>query len=204
MKLIELQNKFIDTIYEKSKPEVVAQIKDGKLSKEELIGIYRNNLYGTLKNSLKITYPETHKKIGEKKFSKKCENFIRKNRSRSGNLDDYGEGFANEIEWLGQKSYLAREVKPIDVEKLKKLSAEKLFDLKFKLHPSCFLHKNFVIYRQNLEIKTEKISRSEMNFLKGIKENLSLYEIYEKHNINIQNCLQKYLSNSVLSSFKLK
>jgi hypothetical protein len=38
-----------------------------------------------------------------------------------------------------------------------------------------------------------------MNFLRGVQANLNLYEIYEKHEIDFQVYLQKYLTNGVLS-----
>ncbi|MBU6141048.1 MAG: putative DNA-binding domain-containing protein [Proteobacteria bacterium] len=201
MKIADLQNKFIDSIYAVTNPDLLTKIKDGKAPKEELLDIYRNNLRGTLSNALRITYPETHKNLGAKKFQKLCDEFIKKNRSLSGNLDDYGQGFANELEWLQHKSYLAKDVKPLNLKKLQKLTPEKLFEVKFKLHPSCFLHKNFVIFRQDFEVKLEKISRAETNFLLGVKDGLSLYKIYEKYEIDIQHCLQKYLTNGVLCAF---
>ena len=45
--------------------------------------------------------------------------------------------------------------------------------------------------------------KDEFNFLSGVQENLSLYQIYEKYEINIQAVLQKYLANSVLSYFSV-
>src|SRR3989338_1263453 len=235
-KLSALQNKFIDGVYDGSKLDVLKSIKDGKAPKEELFDIYRNNLYATLTDSLRITYPKIYQFTGEKKFKNLCKEFIKQNRSYSGNLDDYGVNFADffaekkdkflqEIagfEWLQHKSYLAQDVQLINIEALQNLSAEKLFDVKFKLHPSCFLidsgynllskkkqskpqkkQNYFVIYRHDIEVKAERISKGEFNFLSGVKENLSLYQIYEKYKINIQTCLQKYLANSVLSSFSV-
>lgn len=205
MKLKKLQNNFVNALYGESSEELLLSIKKGKLLKEESLDIYRNNLRETLINALRITYSEIHKNLGAKKFQKLCDEFIKKNRSRSSNLDDYGpefnSGFCGEVERLKHHSYLARDAKPLNLKKLKKLPPEKLFEVKFKLHPACFLHKNLIIYRQDLEVRTEKISRAEMNFLRGVQENFSLYEIYEKHKINIRTCLQKYLANGVLSKF---
>ena len=209
MKLKKLQNNFVNALYGESSEDLLLSIKKGKLLKEELLDIYRNNLRETLINALQITYSEIHKNLGAKKFQKLCDEFIKKNRSRSSNLDDYGpefnpglnSGFAGEVEWLKHQSYLARDAKPLNLKKLKKLPPEKLFEVKFKLHPACFLHKNLIIYRQDLAVRTEKISRAEMNFLRGVQENFSLYEIYKKHKINIRTCLQKYLANGVLSKF---
>lgn len=234
--LKEIQNKFIDGAYGEGKLAVLLSIKDGKAPKEELLDIYRNNLYATLTNALRLTYPKIHQLVGEKKFKKFCHEFIKQNRSYSGNLDEYGEnfsdffvkkadGFLSELarfEWFKHKSYLAKDMPIFNIEELQKLSQEKLFDVKFKLHPSCFLIDSsynllgkkkqnqpnkrlnyFVIYRHDFEVKTEKISKSEFSFLSGVKENLSLYQIYEKHEINIQAVLQKYLANSVLSDFSV-
>lgn len=199
MQLKELQNKFIDALYDKAQSGLLAEVVDGKRSKEDLLAIYRNNLFGNLTNALRITYPKTQQKLGQKKFQKLCHDFIKKTRSRSGNLDDYGEGFADEIEWLKHKAYLAPDIAPVDPARLSKLPAEKIFKLKFKLHPSCFLYKNFLIYRdQNLQVHAKKISRAEMNFLCGVRDGLSLYEIYAAHDINIEICLRKYLVSGVL------
>ncbi len=233
--LKEIQNKFIDGTYDERNLAVLSSIKNGKAPKQELLDIYRNNLYATLINALKITYPKIHHFLKEKNFKKFCQEFIKQNHSYSGNLDDYGENFAEffaktdaflsdlaKLEWLSHRSYLAKDVPPINIEELQKLPPEKLFDVRFKLHPSCFLISSnynllgkkkqinplkrqnyFVIYRHDFEVKAEKISKDEFNFLSGIKENLSLYQIYEKYEINIQAVLQKYLANSVLSDFSV-
>lgn len=185
-------------------------------------------------NALKITYPKIYHFLKEKNFKEFCQEFIKQNHSYSGNLDNYGENFAEffakkedcflsdlaKLEWLSHRSYLAKDVPAINIEELQKLPSEKLFDVKFKLHPSCFLigsnynllgkkkrinplkkQNYFVIYRHDFEVEAEKISKNEFNFLSGIKENLSLYQIYEKYKINIQSVLQKYLANSVVCEF---
>lgn len=233
-KLATLQNQFIDSLYKKEKPELLDQIKNGKASKLELLNIYRNNLYVTLINALKITYPRIYQFVGENYFRKLCREFIGNNRSNSGNLDDYGEDFADfllqkndfflsdlaKLEWLKHRSYLAENAAVLDIASLQKLPTKRLFEVKFKLHSSCFLLSSnynllrktrptkegkkrnyFLVYRQNLYVKTIKILREEYDFLRGIEENLSLYQIYEKHEINIQNCLQKYLGNGSISQF---
>lgn len=233
-KLTALQNKFIDGVYDETKLDVLRLIKNGKAPKEELLDIYRNNLYTTLTNALRITYPKIYQFVGEKKFKEFCKEFIRRNRSYSGNLDDYGESFANfftgvdkqflrelsRLEWRKHKVYLAKDALPLNIKVLQNLPEEQLFDVKFKLHPSCFLIESsynllskkkpiqpkkrqnyFLIYRCDFEVKVEKIPKAEFNFLNKVKENLSLYQIYEKYKIDVQTCLQKYLSNGVLSEF---
>lgn len=232
--LKNLQNNLIEAIYCKEKSSFLVQIKAGKLPKAELIEIYRNNLYATLTNTLRLTYPRICQILSNEEFKKLCHEFIKNNRSQSGNLDDYGEDFFKflqakkefflsdlaKLEWLKQKSYLAKDAAQIDLEKLQKLSAEKLFEIKFKLHPSTFLLESsynllrqkrqnnpnkkltyFLTYRNGFDVLSARISKSEFNFLVAIKNNLSLYQIYETHKINIQNPLQKFLVSRVLCEF---
>ncbi len=235
-KLIDLQNNFIDGIYNKPSKDLLLLIEDGKASKKELLDIYRNNLYSNLTNAIRITYPKVYEFLKEKKFAIFCKEFIKKQRSNSGNLDDYGEEFVKflrrkkeyflsdlaKLEWLQHQAYLAKDAAGIKIEKLQKLDQEKLFNIKFKLHPSCYLLasnynllgktnqkkslKNptyFLIYRHDLEIKSTKISKNEFDFLNGIKANLTLYKIYQKYQIDISKPLQNYLANGVICEFLL-
>jgi hypothetical protein len=235
-KLLQLQNQFLEAIYTAENPTLLALIKEGKASKQELLGIYRGNLYGALVNALRLTYQKVCAIIGQEEFSELAREFIKKNKSRSGNLDDYGENFydflgqknefflsdLSKLEWLKQKSYLAKDEQPIDVTALQNLAPEKFFDLKFTLSCSVFLLTSnynllgkskqnqpqkrlihFLIHRQGLNVQAQKISKNEFNFLNGIKDELSLYEIYQKHQIDVQNCLQKYLTNAAVSDFKV-
>ena len=229
-----LQNQFINTLYHQDDSLVLASIKDGKASKLELMAIYRNNLFANLANAVSITYPRVYRLMGKRQFDKMSQEFIENNRSHSGNLDNYGEEFAEFLkqkehlflsdlaclEWLEHQSYLAKDAKLLDIALLQKLPPEKLFDIKFKIHPACFMYRsnynllgnrkqihplkkqvNFVVYRDGFDIEVEKISKDEFNFLDGVKEELSLYQIYEKYEIDVQACLQKYLANGILSEF---
>lgn len=235
--LINLQNRFIDGVYDVKNKLILPAIKNGKAPKEELLGIYQNNMSGALTNALRITYPKVFNFLKEKKFNKIALEFIASNRSKSGNLDDYGENFHEilfakkeyflsdlaKLEWSKQKAYLASDVAKIDLKKLQSLSEEKLFSLKFKAHPSSNLlvskynllsprkqnklsknHNYFLIYRHDLELKTEKISKSEYDFLAGIENNLTLYQIYNKHRLDIGSYLSKYISNGLLTGFVSK
>jgi hypothetical protein len=48
-----------------------------------------------------------------------------------------------------------------------------------------------------------KKSKDFRQVLKGAQDQMSFYEIYEKYEIDVQTCLQKYLTNSVLAEFSL-
>ncbi len=233
-KLAQLQNEFVNAVYGAQNPQLLSKIKSGKAAKSKLLQIYHDNLYGALGNALRITYPQVYNFLGKQKFRQISQEFISENKSRSGNLDDYGEELSeffakknenflsdlSKLEWLKQKAYLASNQQPIDLVALQKLPSEKFFDLKFALSSSVFLFSSsynllakskqnqaqkkpiyFVIYRSDLEVRAEKIAKNEFNFLSGAQENMSLYAIYQKHKINVQGCLQKYLANGVLQNF---
>lgn len=233
--LLKLQNEFVEALYNKKSVAVLKSIKaDDQIPKEELIDIYRDGIYANLINALRLTYPRVYDFLKEKKFNEISRSFMKKYRSKSGNLDDYGGEFSEflakkeefflskvaGLEWLSHQSYMANDAKLFDLPALQKLSAEELSDVKFDLHPAVFLtiskynltsdrRQNkpnkkdlyFVIYRNNLEVDGLKIPESEFNFLTGVKNGLTFYEIYEKYEIDIQFCLQKYIANQVICRF---
>jgi hypothetical protein len=234
--LLELQNHFVAGIYSKESSELTNFIKESGIPKNELFDIYRNNVFGTLKNALRVTFPICLSFLKKKEELKILTNFIKKNPSKTNNLDDYGEEFSQflikqkyyflgdlaKMEWLKQKSYLAKNDETINLERLQKLTEEELSKVKFKLGSSVFFltsqyslaalrprnrtnvkPSNFLIYRFENEIKCEKITLNQFNFLQGVHKNLSLFEIFELYQVDIEECLTKFLSNKVLSSFTI-
>lgn len=230
-----IQNQFIDGVYDKRKKQILSAIKNGKAPKEELFDIYRGNMQGMLFGVLKITYPQVFEFLKEKKFKEFVLEFIASNRSQSGNLDEYGESFYKllqrkkeyflsdlaRLEWLKQRAYLAADANKLDIKKLQNLSEEKLFSVKFDLHPSLCLMTSrynllsakkqnkalkkpahFVIYRHDLDIVVNKVSEKEFNFIKAIQENHSLYEVFTKHKPDIGSCLSNNLSNGLITGFR--
>ena len=237
-KLAKLQNDFIKRIYNPNNQAILAEIKEGGVNKEDLFNIYRNNILSNLTNALRLTYGLVYKKIGNKKFEKIAQDFIINNPSESGNLDNYhsqfpqflkssnlqNNDFLSELanfEWFLHLSYLAANGVGINIQNLQKLPKEKLFEIKFKLHPSCFLikanHNLISVYEGNNkkikkqiyilinrgtgEVIPEALSEKEFSFLKAASEEKSLYEIYENHQIDIGLCLQKFIQNRVLDEF---
>lgn len=234
-KLDKIQQNFIDSIYDND-DKIFSFIKKKIAPKSRLLAIYQNNLYGVLIEALRITYKYLNDFLSTKEFEDLAKKYIRKYRSQSGNLDDYGADFADfllsqknqfyhdlaKISWLEQLSYLAEDEPDFDIEALQKLDSEKLFDVKFKMSKSCFLFQSdyslfakknreekrkrksyYIIYRHFLEVKTIKINQKEYLFLDGVKQNLTLFEIYEKYNCDIEKSLQNYIGNGVLKSFSV-
>jgi len=239
MELSKLQEKFIGAIYDKTNIDVLGEIKSRGIPKEELIGVYRNNLTHNLVNSLKLTFENVFMYLKEDRFLELATEFVFKNPSKSNNLDDYGDSFGEfllntegefiagvaKIDWLRQKSYLAKNDSEFDLESLQKVGPQELFDLKFVLSGSVFLLESdynllgarrqsskmkrkgyFLVVRSKIsgifEVETLRIEPQEYQFLKGIIAELTLYEIYEKYEVDIQSILQKFLSNGVIVSFK--
>lgn len=222
MNLQNLQDNFINYLYNPSKNNILSEIKDNAIESERLLQIYRNNLFKNLQNSLKITFPLIFKHLGENDFYKISYQYIIQNPSKSNNLDNYGQNFCHDqndflrnlsrFEWLRHLSFLSADSKLIIQEDLKKINPEKLFNLKLSLNPSIFLLEsdydfdsqenskiNYLIYRKNNQVKTEKIIQNEFTFLIEIKNGLTLYEIYEKYEIDIGKLLAKYVNYTILS-----
>ncbi len=233
-KLTKIQNQFVEAIYNEKDAAILREIKTDGIPKEQLLEIYRDGVYATLLNVLKLTYPKVYGFLSEKKFKDLACEFTSKNRSKSGNLDEYGEEFGDfllaknedflaelaKMEWQIQASYLAGDGGVFDLPALQKLAPEELCEVRFELHPAVFIetshynllskrkltkkNKNpvyFVIYRHENEVEVEKIPKSEFNFLTGAKKGLTFYEICDKYEVDIQFCLQKYISNNVLTGF---
>ncbi len=233
-KLLKVQDQFVDAIYDENSKDALKFIKSDNIAKEKLVEIYREGVYETLFNCLRLTYPRVFDFLGENKFREFCYEFIAKNRSKSGNLDKYGEEFSDflakkgenflanlaKLEWCHQLTFLAENSDFLDLEKLQSLSEEEICDVKFDLSPSFYVFESnynlfakrkqskeakrtnyFIVYRFDLEIREEKISKSEFNFLNGVKDGFSFYEICEKYNLQIGPILQKFVANKVLSGF---
>lgn len=224
------QNNFIDNLYLDNKT-VFAEIKPSKVSKTSRIGIYQNNLFENLRNALELTYRNVFKTLGTKKFKEITYQYIKKNRSQSGNLDNYGQNFPEflqndflqdlaKIDLILQKIYLFADEKPLNIEKLQKIDPEKLFDLKFKLSKTAFLmqskyslfatknrqipRKNpcfFLIHREIFNCQAYKITKKEYQFLQSAQQNMTLYQIYQKYHCDIEKIMQKYIGNRVLIDF---
>ena len=169
MKLKELQTNFADHLYNKNN-KICAVISPSKISPENRLQVYRNNVFGNFDGVLESIFEVTKKIIGEEEFEKLAKKYHQKYYSQSGDLNDYGEFFPKvfstkilkelaELEWLFHRSYFAPDRTKIDLKKLQNLNEEKFFKLKFKLHPSChLLASNYPIYRiwKNHKKKTGK------------------------------------------------
>lgn len=123
------------------------------------ISIYRNNVFSTLLNALKLTYPLILVLLGREFFEMTAREYMRQYPSRSGNLDDYGEYFGDflahyqpvhelmylaevaEFEWASHVVFNSQNHPPFTAHTLASFTPEQHADLRFILHPASWLHK---------------------------------------------------------------
>jgi len=138
------------------------------------------------------------------------------------------------LEWHYHWAYFAKDVPVFDLEKFQKLSQKDLFKVKFKLHPSCYLtasknpiykiweftqkinrkkldlkklNKQYIlIERANREVNIHNLCEPEFWFLKQLKNQQNIYQIYQNlskkyQDFDIGSLINKYISIGVLSSF---
>jgi hypothetical protein len=123
------------------------------------LAIHRNNILSCLTETLQNTYPLIHTLLGSDFFQMTAKEYIRQYPSRSGNLHDYGEYFADflseyppvhhliylaevaEFEWACHHIYLAPDLPSFDLETLKQYTPEQYEQIRFVLNPASYLRK---------------------------------------------------------------
>lgn len=222
--ILTLQRHFKNHLYKKSNEKLLDSLPYSKLEALARLNIYRNNVFGNFNSVLSSIFVAVKKLVGAKYFAQLCEEYNQKHHSKSGNLDNYGNLFPQflskiknkhklaflsdvaRLELLYHQSYFSADAKIFDIEKFKKISPENLADLKFDLHPSCFILASkfpiFSIWKDNIEkkgrkkislnspefsliyrasniVQIQKLSEAEFLFLKNISDK-KLFETYKK------------------------
>ena len=91
--LRELQFAFSDALIHGVTPDALGQIKVRGLPGTARLGIYRNNVYITLTEALRGSFPVVERLVGADFFRHAAEHYVRAYPSLSGNLQDYGHRF---------------------------------------------------------------------------------------------------------------
>jgi hypothetical protein len=174
-KLEKLQHNFIDHIYKKSATEIFKYLPYQKEEALKRLNIYRNNIFGNFKDALASTYEVVFKLLGEEYFDVLAEKFIKKNPSKSGNLDEYGFDFAEflksqnknhkllylsdvaKLESLYQQVLIGfdyQKITDFNIKKFREINEDDFFNLTFELHKSVKLLKSkyaiFSIWDSNI------------------------------------------------------
>ena len=128
--LESLQRAFLDDLFAEAAPA-----RPG-------VAIYRRTVLANLHNALAATYPVVRRLVGNAFFREAAERFARAVPSASGDLNLYGEGFADflarypfarelaylpdvaHLEWACHESFHAAEAAPLDVAALARVPAE--------------------------------------------------------------------------------
>lgn len=155
--LHELQCRFRDALVNNNASEVESHIRFDGISATTRLGIYRNNVFTNLREALRTIFPVINKLVGETFFNYAADEFIYRFPSTAGDLNQFGEQFAEfwaefapaaelvylpdmaRLEWLAHKTYHAADITPFDVQSLAALSPNTYSELQFRLNPACAL-----------------------------------------------------------------
>jgi len=131
-----------------------AYVRSEGLAPAARLRIYRNTLYGTLTNALRLSYPAVHRLVGAEFFEAAAQKFIEDAPPRSAYLDEYGAAFpdflvqfpaAASVVYLADVARLERAVnralhapdaRPLDAVALLGVQQEDHPRVRFVPHPS--------------------------------------------------------------------
>lgn len=154
--LLELQRGFADALFGRSDAAVRWVVGAG-LAPAARLQIYRNAVAATQIEALRSSYPAVLALVGEDFFDAAAARFRLWQPSAGGNLQDFGEGFAEflavmpeanalayltdvaRLDWLRQTSALAADAEPLDAHGLMATLATNPARLWLRLHPSARL-----------------------------------------------------------------
>lgn len=162
--LHELQRDFMASIFNRDNDAALAHIAPSELSKARRLAIYRNNVYVGLTQTLQGIYPVIQRLVGEGFFKYAATNYIDHHPSTSGDLNRYGEQFAEflsrfpsaaeleylpdvaRLEWAYHRVYSAADHPPLNLDHLSLVVPDDYGKLKLMLHPAaCLMHSDYPI-----------------------------------------------------------
>lgn len=152
--LHELQSAFARAI-DGDPGAAAALVHGGALDAAARLGIYANNVRGTFRAALELSYPAVRRIGGDDWFAGAARAYRRASPSRSGDLHPSAAGFpaflARELagtglegladlarlEWACEEAAVAPDAPPFDPAALSRVPEELHARLVFTLHPSC-------------------------------------------------------------------
>jgi hypothetical protein len=139
--LAATQREFVDALYSQQPCEPGVEI-------------YRRNMLANLGGALAATFPVVERLVGEAFFREAARTFVLAHPSRSGDLNEYGEAFADflaaypharnlryladvaRLEWACHESYQAADAGLLDLASLGTVAADAYPRIRFVLHPA--------------------------------------------------------------------
>ena len=143
--LARLQREFLAAIFEAGPP------------RDPGVAIYRRNVFGALHGALAASHPVTLRLVGEAFFREAADRFAHCVPSRSGNLHDFGGGFADflgtyeharhlawlpgvaRLEWAVHECAHADDGAAPDLAALARVPEARQGDIRLRLHPAARL-----------------------------------------------------------------
>ncbi len=155
--LLELQTAFIGELMQTGSTTIEQEAARSEFSGQELMRVYRNNLFISLRDALGAVYPVVAKLVGDGFFAYMGHEFIKRHPSRSGNLHDFGAELSDylktfepaatlpyltdvaRLEWARHEAYYAASAPAPDLSELGRVPREAYDQIRFELHPSAGL-----------------------------------------------------------------
>ena len=155
--LRELQLRFAANLLDPDGRYAAAHVLEGAIASDERIGFYRTNVVSNFRDTLRIVYPVVERLVGERFFNRAADRYMRVHPSASGDLNRFGECFADfldtwpparelpyladvaRLEWLVEESLHAAERESLRPTDLAAVPPDRQELLTFDLHPSCRL-----------------------------------------------------------------
>jgi len=180
--LRELQRQFIsDCLSADLTPDNISietVIDTRKISAKGQMGIYRESAIGNIIIPMQITYPVIEKLVGREFFRATCRQYIKVYWPKTGNMDDYGQEFAEflgnfepvkelsyisdvaRLEWLYHESSIADDMEPSDWNSFANLSEDDIENTSILLHPTVRLFYSLYPVKEIWDINQHKLEPS--------------------------------------------
>ncbi|NOZ11265.1 MAG: hypothetical protein GXP09_09540 [Gammaproteobacteria bacterium] len=152
--LHELQSAFADALLNPDTTRTLSYVAQDKISRDQRLFIYRNHVFSSLTSALQEAYPTIERLVGEAFFRSAARAYIRQHPSTSGDLEQYGDRFADyldslkqvdehaylpdvaRLEWAYHRVYFAADAPALSTESLAKVDPSQQHRLCFGLHPA--------------------------------------------------------------------
>jgi hypothetical protein len=153
--LPELQSAFARAVIDRDEGRAAEWIAPTPaLDAAARIAIYRNNVFGNYRNTLRQVYPVVMALVGGAFFDRAADVYAARYPSRSGDLNDFGGQFADflaewlpsahlvylgdvaKLEWAMETVFHAADAPPLDLQALAAVPPDRLSMLRFDLHPA--------------------------------------------------------------------
>ena len=133
------------------------RIRSNGLTSQQRLQIYRNNVISGQVGALKTTYPVIARLVGDEFFGYLARQYLKDNRSQTGNLNDLGHNFDSflttfpgtdelvylpdvaKLEWAIHRILLATVRSPMGLDPLSKISDTRYGELGFVIQPASCL-----------------------------------------------------------------